>query len=297
MHQSGQAMNWDDARVFLAIHRERTLRRAAETLGVDQATVGRRLATLEHMLGATLFLRSSKGYLPTPVGELALRAAEAMEQSAHELVRLTHGVDRRLAGEVKITTTDALAIEFVMPSIARLHAKHPDVSVALNTSTQILNLAKREADIAIRTVRPENPDLVARRLACWDMGLFASHDYLRRHGEPERGHAFTGHDLVVYQPYIDSSRKPTLAGEPITGGRIVTRTSTNLMMRAALRSGLGIGEIPVHMGERDGLARLWPERVRQSPYEVWLVTHRDLHHTARIRAAIDEIVSSFAAHG
>ncbi|WP_413170152.1 LysR family transcriptional regulator [Burkholderia latens] len=287
-------MNWDDARVFLAIHRERTLRRAAQTLGIDQATVGRRLATLEHMLGATLFLRSSKGYLTTPVGELALRAAEAMEQHAHELVRLTHGVDRRLAGEVKITTTDALALEFVMPSIARLHAKHPDVSVALNTSTQILNLATREADIAIRTVRPANPDLVARRLARWDMGLFASHDYLHRHGEPERGNAFAGHDLVVYQPFIDASRTPTIAGEPIRGGRIVARTTSNLMMRAALRSGLGIGEIPVHMGARDGLARVWPERVRAAPYEVWLVTHRDLRHTARIRATIDEISASFA---
>ncbi len=289
-------MNWDDARVFLAIHRERTLRRAARTLGVDQATVGRRLATLEHMLGATLFLRSSKGYLPTPVGELALRAAEAMEQHAHELVRLTQGVDRRLAGEVKITTTDALALEFVMPAIARLHAKHPDVSVALNTSTQILNLAKREADIAIRTVRPENPDLVARRLARWDMGLFAAHDYLHRHGEPGRDHAFAGHDLVVYQPYIEACRTPTLAGEPIDAGRIVVRASSNLMMRAALRSGLGIGEIPVHMGERDGLARVWPERVRQTPYEVWLVTHRDLRHTARIRAMIDEIATAFVAH-
>ncbi|MDR8730003.1 LysR family transcriptional regulator [Burkholderia pseudomultivorans] len=288
-------MNWDDARVFLAIHRERTLRRAAQTLGVDQATVGRRLATLEHQLGATPFLRSSKGYLPTPVGELALRAAEAMEQHAHELVRLTQGVDRRLAGDVKVTTTDALAIEFVMPSIARLHAKHPDVCVSLNTSTQVLNLAKREADIAVRTVRPANPDLVARRLACWDMGLFASPDYLLRHGEPTRGTAFAGHDLVVYQPYIDASRQPAIAGEPIGNARIAARINSSLMMRAALRAGLGIGEIPVYMGERDGLARVWPGQLRETPYEVWLVTHRDLRHTARIRATIDEIVFAFDA--
>lgn len=289
-------MNWDDARVFLAIHRERTLRRAAQVLGVDQATVGRRLATLEHMLGATLFLRSSKGYLPTPVGELALRAAEAMEQHAHDLVRLTQGVDRRLAGEVKLTTTDALALEFVMPSLERLHTKYPDVSVSLNTSTQLLNLAKREADIAIRTVKPDNPDLVARRLARWDMGLFTSHDYLHRHGEPARGDAFAGHDLVVYQPYFEASRKPTIVGEPFHAGRIVARVNSNLMMRAALKSGLGIGEIPVHMGEHDGLARVWPAHVRKAPYEVWLVTHRDLRHTARIRATIDEIVFAFAAH-
>lgn len=289
-------MNWDDARVFLAIHRERTLRRAAQVLGVDQATVVRRLATLEHMLGATLFLRSSKGYLPTPVGELALRAAEAMEQHAHDLVRLTQGVDRRLAGEVKLTTTDALALEFVMPSLERLHTKYPDVSVSLNTSTQLLNLAKREADIAIRTVKPDNPDLVARRLARWDMGLFTSHDYLHRHGEPARGDAFAGHDLVVYQPYVEASRKPTIVGEPFHAGRIVARVNSNLMMRAALKSGLGIGEIPVHMGEHDGLARVWPAHVRKAPYEVWLVTHRDLRHTARIRATIDEIVFAFAAH-
>lgn len=289
-------MNWDDARVFLAIHRERTMRRAAQVLGVDQATVGRRLATLEHMLGATLFLRSSKGYLPTPVGELALRAAEAMEQHAHDLVRLTQGVDRRLAGEVKLTTTDALALEFVMPSLERLHTKYPDVSVSLNTSTQLLNLAKREADIAIRTVKPDNPDLVARRLARWDMGLFTSHDYLHRHGEPARGDAFAGHDLVVYQPYVEASRKPTIVGEPFHAGRIVARVNSNLMMRAALKSGLGIGEIPVHMGEHDGLARVWPAHVRKAPYEVWLVTHRDLRHTARIRATIDEIVFAFAAH-
>ena len=289
-------MNWDDARVFLAIHRERTLRRAAQVLGVDQATVGRRLATLEHMLGATLFLRSSKGYLPTPVGELALRAAEAMEQHAHDLVRLTQGVDRRLAGEVKLTTTDALALEFVMPSLERLHTKYPDVSVSLNTSTQLLNLAKREADIAIRTVKPDNPDLVARRLARWDMGLFTSHDYLHRHGEPARGDAFAGHDLVVYQPYVEASRTPTIVGEPFHAGRIVARVNSNLMMRSALKSGLGIGEIPVHMGEHDGLARVWPAHVRKAPYEVWLVTHRDLRHTARIRATIDEIVFAFAAH-
>lgn len=289
-------MNWDDARVFLAIHRERTLRRAAQVLGVDQATVCRRLSTLEHMLGATLFLRSSKGYLPTPVGELALRAAEAMEQHAHDLVRLTQGVDRRLAGEVKLTTTDALALEFVMPSLERLHTKYPDVSVSLNTSTQLLNLAKREADIAIRTVKPDNPDLVARRLARWDMGLFTSHDYLHRHGEPARGDAFAGHDLVVYQPYVEASRKPTIVGEPFHAGRIVARVNSNLMMRAALKSGLGIGEIPVHMGEHDGLARVWPAHVRKAPYEVWLVTHRDLRHTARIRATIDEIVFAFAAH-
>ncbi|KWC65918.1 LysR family transcriptional regulator [Burkholderia ubonensis] len=286
-------MNWDDARIFVALHRERTLRAAARALDIDQATVGRRLAALEHALGATLFLRTSSGYELTPVGRIAIRAAEAMEQSAHDLVRHTQGVDKRLAGEVKLSTTDALAQEYVMPAIERLHAKHPDVSVLLDTTTQVLNLAKREADIAIRTVKPRNPDLLARRLASWEVGLFASPDYVRRHGEPVPGERFAGHDLVVYQPHFAKARMPSFVGEPLADGRIVARLNTNLTLRAALKVGLGLCEIPVPMGERDGLVRVWPDRANDAQYEIWLVTHQDLRHTARIRVTIDEIVAAF----
>lgn len=115
-------MNWDDTRIFLALQREGTLRSAARVAGVDQATVGRRVAALERALGATLFLRTSEGYVLTPAGENALQSAEKMEKFADDLVRQAQGTDTRLAGEVKVTTTDTLALEFVIPSIARLHA-------------------------------------------------------------------------------------------------------------------------------------------------------------------------------
>ncbi|TDG02382.1 LysR family transcriptional regulator [Paraburkholderia guartelaensis] len=288
-------MNWDDARIFVALRRERTLRAAARSLDIDQATVGRRLAALEHALGATLFLRTSNGYELTPVGGIAIRAAEAMEQSAHDLVRHAQGVDKRHAGEVKLSTTDALAEEYVIPAIQRLHAKHPDVSVMLDTTTVVLNLAKREADIAIRTVKPRNADLLARRLASWEVGLFASPDYVRRHGEPEPGERFAGHDLVVYQPHFAKARVPAFVGEPLKDGRVVARLNTNLTLRAAVKAGLGISELPVPMGERDGLVRIWPDRSNDARYEIWLVTHQDLRHTARIRVTIDEIVFAFGA--
>ncbi len=148
-------MNWDDARVFLAVEREKTLRGAARTLNLDQATVGRRIAALEHALGATLFLRTSEGYALTAAGEAALKSAEKMEHSAHELVRRTQGTDTRLAGDVRVTSTDSIALEFLLPAIERLHAAHPEVRVLLDTSTRMLNLAKREADIAVRSVRPD----------------------------------------------------------------------------------------------------------------------------------------------
>ncbi|WP_130908255.1 LysR family transcriptional regulator [Pseudomonas sp. Sample_16] len=290
-------MNWDDARVFLAVCRESTLRGAARVLGVDQATVGRRIAALEKSLSATLFLRTSEGYALTALGEAAMRAVEKMEHSAHELERRIQGLDDRLTGTVRVTTTDSMAIDLLIPAIARLHRQHPDVRVQLDASTQILSLAKREADIAVRNTRPENPDLIARRLARWPIGLFASQDYVDAHGIPEPGSAFEGHDLVIYQPYLQGDKDVTLVGEPIGRGRIVSSLSSSLLVRRSIAAGIGIGEVPVYMGERDGLVRLWPERTKPVPYDIWLVTHADLRHTARVRVVIDEIVAGFCGTG
>ncbi len=293
-------MNWDDARVFLAVEREKTLRGAARTLNLDQATVGRRIAALEHALRATLFLRTSEGYALTAAGEAALKSAEQMEHAAHELVRRTQGTDTRLAGDVRLTSTDSIALEFLLPAIERLHAAHPEVRVLLDTSTRVLNLAKREADIAVRSVRPDNPDLVARRLARWPMALFASHAYVERHGKPVAGTAFAGHDLVIYQGYQGqgaANRAPMLAGEPLHAGRIVSTFNSSLMLRTAVKAGIGVGELPIHLAELDGLVQIWPEPARGAVYEVWLVTHQDLRHTARIVAMIDSIVAAFDAYG
>jgi DNA-binding transcriptional LysR family regulator len=290
-------MNWDDARVFLAVCRESTLRGAARVLGVDQATVGRRITSLEKSLSATLFLRTSEGYVLTAVGEAALQAVEKMEHSALQLQRQIQGLDDRLTGTVRVSTTDSLAIDFLIPAIARLHALHPDVRVQLDASTQILSLAKREADIAVRNTRPENPDLIARRIARWSVGLFASQAYVDTHGLPQPGSAFEGHDLVVYQPYLQVNKDMTLVSEPVTRGRIVSSLSSGLLVRRSIAAGIGLGEIPVYMGERDGLVRVWPERTRPVPYDVWLVTHADLRHTARVRAVIDEVVAGFSGSG
>jgi len=288
-------MNWDDARVFLAVCRESTLRGAARVLGVDQATVGRRIVALEKSLDATLFLRTSEGYALTAVGEAALHSVEKMERSALELQRQIQGLDDRLTGIVRVSTTDSMAIDFLIPAIARLHQRHPDVRVQLDASAQILSLAKREADIAVRNTRPDNPDLIARRIARWPVGLFASQAYVDANGVPAPGSAFDGHDLVVYQPYLQSNKDLTLVSEPLTRGRIVSSLSSGLLVRRAIAAGIGLGEIPVYMGERDNLVRLWPEQTRPLPYDVWLVTHADLRHTAKVRAVIEVIVEEFAA--
>lgn len=287
-------MNWDDTRIFLAVCRQATLRGAGRLLGVDQATVGRRINALEKDLGATLFLRTSEGYALTAPGEAAYQSAQVMEGAALELQRQLQGLDNRLSGEVRITTTDSLAVDFVIPAMARVHRQHPDVRVRLDASSQILSLSRREADIAIRTQKPENPDLIARCIAKWPLGLYAAQGYVDSRGEPVPGEAFAGHDLLIYQPYLDSGKPVTLAAEPINHGRIAATVSSGLMMRKAIAAGIGIGELPVRLGELDALVRLWPQRSRGTTYDVWLVTHQDVRHAARVRAVIEAIVEAFA---
>ncbi|MNG21485.1 LysR substrate binding domain protein [compost metagenome] len=102
---------------------------------------------------------------------------------------------------------------------------------------------------------------------------------------------------MVYQPYLQNNKDITLVSEPLGRGRIVSSLSSSLLVRRAIAAGIGLGEIPVYMGERDGLVRLWPERTRPVPYDIWLVTHEDLRHTARVRVVIDEIVAGFAGTG
>ncbi|SEI47219.1 LysR family transcriptional regulator [Pseudomonas sp. NFR16] len=286
-------MNWDDARFFLAVARVATLRGAARALNVDQATVGRRVAALEQALNATLFLRTSEGYTLTNAGEAALDAAEQMEQASHELQRRIEGLDDRPVGLVRIASTDSLAIEFVIPAVARLHDAYPDVRVEIKAGTEMLNLAKREADIALRTIKPDNPDLLVRRLASWPIGLFASQQYLDRRGTPHIGSGFAGHDIVGFQAHVDAGERYNLAQETVQAARVVASANSSLLVRTALAAGLGLGEIPIPMGERDGLVQVWPQRTRAQTYDVWLVTHKDLRHTARVSKVIEYLVEAF----
>jgi DNA-binding transcriptional LysR family regulator len=286
------SMDWDNARIFLAVHRAGTLRGAASLLQIDQATVGRRLAALEESLDARLFLRTPNGYVPTRAGELALSATEQMERAADQLQRQTQGTDERLSGSVRVAASETIANFYLMRAMQRLHAAHPDVRVILSTSTQLTNLTRREADIAVRNIRPDSPDLISRRLGRHAVGLYASKAYLKAHGEPRRGTALEGHDVVVYQRGLIASRSDMLCGESTGNARIVMEVNSGLMMVAAASQGLGIVEVPTDLGDAEPrLVRVWPDR--SEAYELWLVMHGDLHRTARVRAVADAIVEIF----
>jgi DNA-binding transcriptional LysR family regulator len=282
-------MDWDNARIFLGIYRAGTLRGAAALLQVDQATAGRRLNAMEQMLGARLFLRTPTGYVPTPAGELAFAAAERMEHAADQLQRQMQGIDDRLCGVVRLAATDTMGKHFLMVAMQRLHAVHPDIRVVLSTSTQVSNLTRREADLAVRTIRPSSPDLISRHLTRREVGLYAAKSYLKLRGEPQPDTALAGHDLVIYQRSISPSQGVALCGEAIGNARVAMEVNSGLMMIEAVRAGLGVGELPTHMADGDPLlARIWPQRAEA--YDIWLVLHGDLNRTARVRAVADVIV-------
>ncbi len=284
-------MDWDNTRIFLGIYRAGTLRGAAAQLDIDQATAGRRLAALEAALNAKLFLRTPSGYVPTPAGEAAARSAEKMEQAAHQLQREMQGIDNRLAGVVRVATTDTMAQHFVIDAVQALHRQHPDIRIQLLVTTSVSSLTRREADLAIRTVRPTEPDLVSRHLARRTSGLYASKKYLKQHGPPALADGLTGHDIVRFHAAVMTRQVTHLAGIPVAGARVTMEVNTGLALQQAVRAGLGIGELPVHMADGDPqLVRLLPEKAHQ--YDVYLVMHGDLHRSARVRAVADAIVAS-----
>jgi DNA-binding transcriptional LysR family regulator len=285
-------MDWDHARIFLAIYRAGTLRSAATTLDIDQATVGRRLAALEESLGARLFLRTPSGYVATPAGDLAVRAAEKMESAAHQFQREMLGIDHRLSGTVRVTTSDTMAQAFVIEAMRGLHEKHPDIRIHLSTSHDITSLTRREADLAVRTLKPTAPELISRRLVRRAMGLYASPSYLKERGMPQQGTALAGHDIVVYQANVAPRHQEKICHEPVSNARVAMEVNSGLVLLEAARLGMGIVELPCHMADADpGLVRVWPER--EDRYDVWLVMHSDLSRSARVRAAADAIIACF----
>jgi DNA-binding transcriptional LysR family regulator len=285
-------MDWDNARIFLAIHRAGTLRGAAAQLDIDQATVGRRLAAMEKSLNARLFLRTPGGYVATPAGDLAASAAEQMETAADRLQREMQGIDNRLSGTIRVATSDTMAAHFVVEAMQRLHQRHPDIRIVLTASTQLSSLTRREADLAIRTVRPDSPDLISRHLTRRTLGLYASKAYLKKHGMPTPGNALAGHDIVIYQHSVAPRHAEKLCGEPVANARVAMEVNTGLVLHEAVKAGLGIGELATHIAATTPeLVRIWPER--EQSYEVYLVMHSDLNRTARVRAAADAIIESF----
>ncbi len=285
-------LDWDDLRYFLAIARLGSLSAAAKHLHVAQSTVGRRLASLEASLGVRLLNRTPDGYLPTIAGQDVRNQAERVEVEASALERSVGGLDTRLAGLVRVTCSETIASNLVAPCFGSLHVQHPDIMIELIPNPRELSLSMREADISVRMRQPDQRDLVVRRIGTVAYALYASPDYLERHGEPDYTGGCPGHHLITQLDGIQDATQTEWLAELAPRARIALQTTSHAAALAAALHGGGLASlIRFRADQEEGLIRVKvpPPHSSIPKSGIFLVVHKDNRKTPRIRVALDHI--------
>jgi DNA-binding transcriptional LysR family regulator len=283
------APSWDELRTFVEVSRDGSLSGAARRLGLTQPTVGRHIDALEAALGLTLFTRSPRGLTPTPAALALEPHVEAMATAAAALGRAASGEAAADRGAVRVTASDVIGCEVLPPILAAFHAAHPGIAIELALSNRTADLARGDADIAVRMVRPTQSGLVARRIGASRIGLYAHRDYLARFGEPRSLADLASHCVIGFDRDNSSFRGAGDFARTLTRETFGFRCDNDLAQLAALRAGAGVG------GCQENIARRMPELVAVLPnafyyaLEVWLVMHEDLKATRRVRLLFDHL--------
>lgn len=281
-------MRWDDLQYVLAVARSGSALAAARRLGVNQTTVLRRLDALEAAVGAPLFQRRRSGQTLTAAGRLAAEAAERMEREAQGFRDALAAQQRTLTGSVRLTTSETLAGRLVTPCLRAFQRLHPSIQIELITADERLDVARGEADVALRaSSTPEGAGIVARRLPDNDWTIYGSRAYAEERGLPDSREAIRGHDIVGME-----GRMATLPGwlwlaasAPEANVRFRSNSLSNLALN--LKAGLGLGALPVMIGDAE------PELVRcfapppELRAEMWLIVREELKNQPHVRAFTD----------
>jgi DNA-binding transcriptional LysR family regulator len=281
--------DWNGIRDFLAVVEAGSLTAAATRLRVSQPTLSRRLSQLEASLGVKLLVRTTRTLQVTEAGERILNQAHRMAQEAGTLEKAVIGADTSLEGTVRISTTEGLGITWLSGELAEFTRRYPGIRIELLIDNGMVNLLSRDADIAVRLLRPTQQDLIARRVARFHFGLYAARDYVDRHGLPERAADLRG-------PDGDHHRGVGLRGNTPTSDwlywlfgleRMIFLSNSLLSVRTAVLSGLGIGPVFRYLGDGDPRLRRVLTAETAMEKEIWLTTLPELHSNARIRVTYD----------
>lgn len=286
-------MDWDDLRYVLVLARAGTLARTAAALRVDQSTVRRRLDALEESLGGTLVDRQRLGWTLTPLGEQVVVHAERLESEVAEIGRLAGASEDRPEGRVVVTAGEAVMAELLVPYLAGFGARFPGIALDLRVSNQVLDLARGEADIAVRLVRPKERALTARQVGTLAYALYGSPDYIARRGRPLSADDLRGHTFVTYDRTLAASPEGRWLAALVASTAIAVTSSSPFAIIAAARAGFGLATIACAFADRD------PRLVRViGPGElprrtIWLVGHPTSRRTARVTAVWDHLAAAF----
>lgn len=278
-------MDWNDVKIFLALVRAGSVRAAATKLGISHSTVARRVDAFETRMGVKLLDRLASGYALTSAGEDVLGVAENVESEFDGMQRRLAGRDRQLAGTIRVTLIDVIATHLLMPDLAEFNELHPDIDLEVVMSYEPLDLARREADIAIRFVKNPPGNFIGHRLASVAKSAYATQDYLDHHdlADPTSASWIGFGSPSPHPKWVKRSHYPHLPAKGIY-------YSMQLQLEAA-RCGIGIASLPCFLGDSD------PDLVRLPPgtsvplYDLWILRHSDTRSTARLRA-FSEFISS-----
>ncbi|MEQ9138855.1 MAG: LysR family transcriptional regulator [Thalassobaculum sp.] len=279
--------DWNRARAFLVTAEEGSLSAAARALGLAQPTLGRQVRALVEELGVALFERVGRSLSLTPGGLELAEHVRAMGEAATRVSLSASGRSQSIEGSVRITASEITAAHVLPPVIAQLRAAEPGIAVEIVASNSLADLRRREADIAIRNPRPTDPDLIARKLSDDSGHLYASHGYLRRAGRLDTPEALAAAEFVGF---ADNDRLiEALNGRGIAVGarNFPLLTGSHLVLWELVRQGLGIGVMASGVGDAEPLVRRAAPWMDPFAFEVWLVAHRELRTSRRIRLVFD----------
>lgn len=286
------SFDWNQVRAFLVTAEEGSFSAASRALGLTQPTLGRQVSALEDRLGVILFERLGRSLSLTPSGLELLDHVRAMGDAASRLSLTASGQSQRIEGRVCITATDVVSMYLLPDALKRLREVAPGIEVEVVASNDVRDLRRREADIAIRHGRPEQPDLIAKLLRETSIHLYASSDYLDQHGRPT-----SPSDLseAVFIGFDQSDRLLTRLNEI---GLTLTKNNFKLISESGavawelVKQGLGIGLMVKEVGDRTaGVECVLPD-LDPITVPIWLVTHRELHTSRRIRLVFDLLAAS-----
>lgn len=281
------SFDWRLIQSFLAVLEHGSLLGAARALQSSQPTMGRHIADLEAQLGVVLFERTGRGLQPTATALRLATSARAMEAGALQLAHGVSSAQMGVRGSVRITASQPVACLLLPPLLLQMRQALPDIQVELVASNDVTNLLRREADIALRMVRPDQSSLVARRIGTVALGAFAHRDYLRRRGVPRQPTDLLAHELVGNDRNEDILRGFAALGYPVGREQFALRTDDLMAYWQAVRAGLGIGFVAHYMARTDPEVQPVLPMLKVPPLPIWLTVHREIRTSVRIRAVYD----------
>lgn len=279
-------MNWDDARMFLAVARTGQLLAASRRLGVNHATLSRRVSALEEALKTRLLIRRTNGCDLTAEGEAFLRAAERMETEILAMQASIGRIDTAVAGTVRVGAPDGFGVSFLAPRLGRLTARHPELKIQLVPVPRSFSLSQREADIAITLERPEQGRLVSSKLTDYTLGLYAARNYLEENGTPQSVEDLKAHRRVGYVEDLIFTASLNFTGEIMRSWDASFEISSATGQTEAVRSGAGVGILHDYIARQHSeLIRLLPGTSIRRAY--WTTFHESARDLVRVRTVAE----------